>query len=1231
MNFKKLFASVTTFVMFAGMAMPVMAALPGATTLDVDTLFASMQRWGMVAESFSSASEANPYNSFTRQQASVQVVKFAKIFGTDAATINGCDTAFSDINDAADYAVNGGWIENACAYGILGVNGQTQTPRSTFDPLGSFTLGQTLVAMYKTIKSGAEAPGAAGDHFARKFADALVTDGYLNDANFTVAELDTALTRVQMWNYMDEVLTNAEAKGEVTADGDDLCETAPEIAAILDLDCDDDTTTTPDPTPVGNEGTLTVGVASDSPAGGNVPAVGDNLRMGRFAFTASTDAAVTLNEINVAAGANFVNASSFDNVFFRDANGVVISNTRPLDSNRNAQLVIQGGLDIAAGQTVFLDLYADTVGSAGSQYQLEINSVASVGSTAKSVVGTFPAQTNEFNAIAYNAQDFTINILGGALSQVTVGDTSREVLRFQVTAGSNNNNDMEMLSLQLENSDPISTVMDNFVLRNGGQALSDVTFSVNNDVLVIGFTDSFVVQEGETETFYLDADIIGGEVPDFVQFTLKETSDLVTREATSRASGNVVSGGSLVGTKYDIQEGDSILLEHSSNPINYDAVANSNNNEAGVFTLSLNSEISFEEIIVSLETYDNLNGAVVPSSMIDRLTLKAEFPDGTMSSEVEGVLKDNGTPTNYTDDYYEIPFFRTLKKGITKFSVEIDFLQGVQEGYYVNNITMDGNGSFPGAEFVASQNDLQAGDIAGTVNGPKITIATPYLNLAKADSFSGNDKVIAGGEVFVGAISLNATVLDMNINNFDLLLSAALTPSDIAYLKVVFEDGSSHLENVNGSTVNFTNIQQTILKNETEVMDIYAFFNSNYNNTAGFDLAGIDAESIQPDGTTTIVPTSAMTSPAFSTSLLNVVAGAQYLEVDLATNTPATTTFVIGTNEYKEIARYDVKQEFDSAAINHIMFETTQSAYDLALNFQLFIDDGTTEKQIGGTASVLDENSVLYVLFSANSSQQANKDNVMLPDTDYDLVVKMAGPNTVIDDITKTNRVVNVQPVQSVTGVTTDSEIVSVSNNEEITSNFFSLSPAASNDQYVRKTNLNITNFAADQTQVKFDVCTVNGNGAALHQFPLEFIAVDGGSLNIDLDENAVEVNSQVQPVAISADNFNANTVTHVEFTNVIDIPSSGCTSIRVPMTLTNGAGDVVSVKIPDVDTAYSSTAQGGVTATSLGDTNGIVWSDKADGGAITTAIANWFSDADVARNGTSKLPTNLIELVNNS
>lgn len=254
-------------------------------------------------------------------------------------------------------------------------------------------------------------------------------------------------------------------------------------------------------------GAVSVALASDTPAGQNVPQGASSIHLAKFNLTAgSTGGMVTgLSFRRVGVGAT----TDFANVYLYKGDGTRLTTGRTINSSTNVVQFNGLNLSVSAGQTMSVMLVGDTGSSltAGGQHSFELSDAASVvvSGAGATVSGSFPVRGNVFTIGTTSASRLDVQ-KGTTPSNPQIGAAEAEISNFKLVAGVN---DIEVRRITLLQAGSISnTDLSNLKLYQGSTVVATAS-ALAGDKIVLNFSPAYLITNGTTRVFSLKAKVGG--------------------------------------------------------------------------------------------------------------------------------------------------------------------------------------------------------------------------------------------------------------------------------------------------------------------------------------------------------------------------------------------------------------------------------------------------------------------------------------------------------------------------------------------------------------------------------------------------------------------------------------------------------------------------------------------------------------------------------------------------
>lgn len=258
---------------------------------------------------------------------------------------------------------------------------------------------------------------------------------------------------------------------------------------------------------------LTVSLASGTAAAGNIPdgSLADFVTVN---LTASNDGPVIVNTLTVSLF-DLGNADNVDSVAAYE-DGIRISTSKDMTSDRNVVLSFSGGLEVPAGSTRTITVRAKVNATSGT-YALGVKQASDVATNGAVVSGFFPVVGN-LKAPA-DVDTGTVEITGFSASTETaeIGQDDVLLAEFDVAVA---DEDVIWESARLENKD--DDIADNIKIYVDGDEIADGT--VDGDYVSFDM-GNYLIEDGDTVSVEVRGDIGVTDANDTYNLRVDEADD----------------------------------------------------------------------------------------------------------------------------------------------------------------------------------------------------------------------------------------------------------------------------------------------------------------------------------------------------------------------------------------------------------------------------------------------------------------------------------------------------------------------------------------------------------------------------------------------------------------------------------------------------------------------------------------------------------------------------------
>jgi len=391
-------------------------------------------------------------------------------------------------------------------------------------------------------------------------------------------------------------------------------------------------------------GDLMVTLSDNSPESASIPNKAANVEVAAYTLRSSSED-TNVSSITVKRG-GFGDDDTISRVALFDSEGNRISRSTTLNSDDEATLnLLGGGMTVDSGDSLDVVLVA-SIGnnaSAGDEFNFYVYSVESNASSTdigETVSSTHEVKSVEANSLVVNAD--------GMPADVKVGEADVEIVKFELSAGANvdadengaandavtSDSDVFFNGITLRQQGTIDEdQVSNFKLYVDNEMVAEAD-SMVNDYLTFDLETPYLIEDGESESAYVTADILGGPGKT-IYFQIDDELDIRATDSTYGVgaqtedldfdAGNV---GNTSSTRVDVLAGELSIIKRDVE--NDEFTRNIENFELGSIEIVSGSgkQLILEKIALSLQNTQSTNN----------VTLDNVFKTGTF----EVVVKRNG-------------------------------------------------------------------------------------------------------------------------------------------------------------------------------------------------------------------------------------------------------------------------------------------------------------------------------------------------------------------------------------------------------------------------------------------------------------------------------------------------------------------------------------------------------------------------------------------------------------
>ena len=699
-------------------------------------------------------------------------------------------------------------------------------------------------------------------------------------------------------------------------------------------------------------GSVTVSLASDTPAGATVPKNAMGVPMVKVNLVAGNEAALVtgLHFHRVGVG----NPSDFANVYLYDMEGNRLTTGRNVNSSSNMVEFNGLNIDIPANGMESFYVYADftgTMSNTGGNHAFELEDAASVVLSGSGTVGgSFPVRGNVF--VVGTASAGTLSIDNGpAPANPVVGSKDVAISSFKLTAATN---DIYVNRVALyqggtaDNSD-----LSNFALYQGTTKVGSASAVNSKGQIVLTFDSPYLIPNGVTRVFELRADVKGRSGRTIRTYVEYATDIMATDSVYNSGAAIDISNFDGTGTNYVevTTQGGNLTFA-----FNGPAASSVAKGRLGVvlYEFSLTSSDNDLEIRNLRTRLAGISGALITGSNNTNYFRNIKIVDTDSGTTLMGPKELPGTASDTTEDLTFNDTFNIMA-GETKNLAIVADLSNTEDtaGEFFGNNDQQYQASFLAftsgdVKTIDTSENLDLTKIVPNADttGNALTVKTSSLTAKLASTpVSGTivkksiNKPVVGIALEAGAqssIKVTNLTLDCQAN----LNGAGYTEAGCAQriTSLSLWDGDTMVGNAKapdsatGETP-ISNMNLDIPMGSTKNLTVKATFSSAANTTTndvisvGVKAAGITA---QDDDANTITPTietslsGAAATEQLSTSPSVVQTILPYGTLTVAQEShPAATIVVAGKDAWVPFARYKATAQYENMLIDLVAVSST--------------------------------------------------------------------------------------------------------------------------------------------------------------------------------------------------------------------------------------------------------------------------------------------------------------------
>lgn len=448
------------------------------------------------------------------------------------------------------------------------------------------------------------------------------------------------------------------------------------------------TPTTPGtPAPVVSNGDLEVSLNDNTARSTTVPLGASSVSLLSFDLTAADDD-VTCDSFTLARGGVGTVTDWAELFLYEGVNRLTTGRTINNDTNL---VTFPISMTVEAGTTKTLRLVGrvDTAANgatANNQHYFYLASAGDLSCNSQSVAGDFPVAGNTFTIGNVAVNSLTLSA-GTTPAQPLIGAQNAEIASFRTVAGADHDIAIQNITVT-QNGTLSASRLTNLKLLRGNDVVATADSFSNRERITFVLTTPYVLKEGQTQNWYVRADINGGRTTDTIELYMDETSDVV---ATDQQYGS----GAAITNNYTTDNVTALNLKGGkititdNGPAARQIAQNVTNNELLKYSITTDRDLTVRDAVVQVTITDGTNTPDV----------EATLTTGDVTS-----VAASGTNYDITTDAHESGYAAG------------DMLQ-ITEGttaYYARVVSNDGS-TDGGGLVVASGSDLTVLTAAATI------------------------------------------------------------------------------------------------------------------------------------------------------------------------------------------------------------------------------------------------------------------------------------------------------------------------------------------------------------------------------------------------------------------------------------------------------------------------------------------------------------------------------------
>ena len=744
------------------------------------------------------------------------------------------------------------------------------------------------------------------------------------------------------------------------------------------------------------DATVTVSVSDDTPSADTIPSAATSVELASFDLTATGDDTavdgLTVHQYGISSAPSDATVYLY-NGSERLTSGTTVNSTTHESDFRNLNV------EIEEGETVTLTVRMDMgTWTSSGEVGFEIASTSKVDVGDSAVEGNFPAMAEKFSVSTTSVGSVTVE-KNGSIDNAQVGADDSYIGKLKLTAGSVEGGYVKELGLYVAGT--ISTAdVENLRLYVTGDDAEPIAQVANVDDLDVarfvigegegvmdGLSDGYLLEKGNSKSFYVLADLNTGRTGDTVQMYIDQNTDVQMIGDLYGYGLSVVrttyDGGSCTSSSGDCTfqtlTGGDITIS-SNGPAASDIAINGKDLTLMNFIVTSVSDVTFDNFPVALTASEaestegllNSTAANFTDIKIVDTDSGSQLYSSVDATSLTTVLGGTTAITEVGDNDNAIAYYLWTDDWMVEAGSEYNL---AVKSDVANTSTLDAmtivaslplGATYPGLKDTNNKTLTNSSVLvpSSTITGKTMTIKAPSLTLSLASTPSagsttkvkGSQDVQFTGIVFACGQSTDCKVTDLILQGYLNGAVGAGLSADIGSVSLVDGDGNTIAEaksvNTTSATVTYTSMDWTIDAGDTAIAYVTGDLSSSATATdqvafgvssaSNVTVENSDGNSFSATGTVNVVA-------GLSTGTYVTVSGGGSLTLSVDGSTPKETIVLAGAAAV-EFSRFTFTATDEAFVVKQLAVNNRGSALTNSTTIQDY-DDNITKVQLSYTNS----------------------------------------------------------------------------------------------------------------------------------------------------------------------------------------------------------------------------------------------------------------------------------------